>query len=312
MNDHFDLEREINFVVREMCSAIRSDRKRKMVAEEIKAHFEDSIYEKAIRGISFEKAFHMTHEEFCNCNNSNIKQLLAITHNSISPQTVKRILYYAVRIGVAVFLYWILHWAIVSNGGHFYWYYCIPFAIIAVGLLPFKYFKEILSRTVFYKKLKKQCKMHSLELIRMNGYKFLFLKSANVCDFIIKDKEKSYFVKFFGSPMIKGSVCFLDEVFYTVSRVCSNQATLVDQRPFGGNLIKTPDLSYTTSAIHTYSFYVPTEDRFQDQIEKILLISPLPKEISFVRGNSIESTGRGEKVMDFYIHSKKSFFKTIV
>ena len=251
MKDDFDLEREINFVVKEMCSGIRSVRKREKVNEEIKAHFEDSVYQKSMRGISSEKAFHMTYEEFCNCNNSNIKQLLTITHNPCSPETIKTILYYLARSGIAVFFYLVLRGLIIPNGGEFYWYYYIPLLMIAIGFLPLKYVKELLSRIVFYIRLKKKCKAQSFELTRMNGYHFLLFKPANICDFIIKAKDKCYVVKFFGSPILKGSLSFLDEVFYVVSSVRSSGARLVDQRPGIGNLMKFPDLSYTISALHT-------------------------------------------------------------
>lgn len=311
MNENFDLEREINFVVKEMCSGILSARKREKVAEEIKAHFEDSIYQKNMRGISSEKAFQLTYEEFCNCNNSNIKQLLAITHNSLSTQTIKNILYYLARISIAIFFCLVFRGLIVPNGGTFYWYYYVPFVIIAIGFLPLKYFKESLSRFLFYIKLERHCKTHSFELTLMNGFYFLLFKSANVCDFIIKSKDKCYVIKFFGSPMLKGSLCFLDEVFYVVSSSHSGGAGFVDQRQGRGNLMKLPDLSYTTSALHTYSFYVPSELINGDKVEKILLISPTPKEISYVRGNSIETLDIGKNGINFYMHSKGSFLEYI-
>ena len=94
MKDNFDLNLEIDLAAEEICSGIVSERKRKRVIEEIKAHFEDSVYQKTLDGNCPEDAFGITYKEFCNGDSREIRRLLARTHNVFSSEAQKKIVYY--------------------------------------------------------------------------------------------------------------------------------------------------------------------------------------------------------------------------
>jgi len=309
MNDnYFNLEDEICFVAKNICSGIRSSRRRQQVFQEIKEHFEDSVYQKTISGISEEKAFRLTCNEFGDV--SNIKQLLASSNNILSPNFVKNLIKYSVRFLISIFVYWVIRGLVIPNGLTFCWYYYIPSCFILLGFQPFRYATLILKRIVFRIKLKKICKANSYELKFSNSSILSVFHQSHICDFVVGINQESFCVKFLTCSKRKDSVRFLDETLYATYSRHLTGARFVDRRPGNFNITKAPDVSYTTSKIHAYSFGLPPEWK-KLPLKKVLIIDSLPREITYIKGSGIETVDIGKEIMGCMIHSSKTFLKLI-
>ncbi len=308
--NEFDISREIDYFVRNVCGGIRSKQKREAASDEIREHFEDSIYSKTLRGMNREKAFRESCEEFGDP--SKIKVMLALSNNRFSPEFFNEIILFLVRAFLAYIVYYWVRGLVFLASADFVWYYYIPGILVLFGFQPFRYFSLLCSRLKFIAKLKKLAKEKNTKIELLSDPLLSLFKSSDICDIVMKANGECVCIKLLEFPKRTESLRFLDETLYSVTSFHSGGARFVDRNPhMRMNRVTTPNLGFTTSKLRAYSFCLPLELEEEGNVKKIMIVDRLPREITYVKGSRIEYVDLGASVFGFRVHSIKSFLKTV-
>ncbi len=308
--NEFDVSREIDYFVRNVCGGIRSKKKREAASDEIREHFEDAIYSKTLRGMSREKAFREACEDFGDP--AKVKVMLALSNNTFSPEFFNEIVLFLARAFISYSTYLLIRGLVSLSSADFVWYFYIPSFLILFGLQPLRYLGLLCSRLKFIAKLKKLAKKQNSKIELLSDPFLSLLKSSDICDIVMKANGECVCIKFLAFSRRSESLRFLDETLYSVTTLHSGGARFVNRNPhMMMNRVTTPNLGFTTSKLRAYSFCLPLELEEESNIKKIMIVDRLPREMIYVKGSGIEYVDLGTEIFGFCVHSIKSFMKTI-
>ncbi len=308
--NEFDVNREIDYFVRNVCGGIRSKNKREAAREEIREHFEDAIYSKTLRGMSREKAFREACEDFGDP--SKVKVMLALSNNRFSPEFFNEIILFLARAFLAYIVYYWVRGLVFLASADFVWYYYIPGILVLFGFQPFRYLGLFCSRLKFIAKLKKFAKEKNCKIELLSDPFLSLFKSSDICDIVMKANGGCVCIKLLMFPKRTESLRFLDETLYSVTTPHSVGARFVNRNPhMTMNQVVTPNLGFTTAKLRAYSFCLPLELEEEGNIKKVMIVDRLPREMTYVKGSGIEYVDLGALVFGFSVHSVKSFLKTL-
>ena len=308
--NEFDVNREIDYFVRNVCGGIRSKNKREAAREEIREHFEDAIYSKTLRGMSREKAFHEACEDFGDP--SKVKVMLALSSNRFSPEFFNEIILFLARAFLAYIVYYWVRGLVFLASADFVWYYYIPGILVLFGFQPFRYLGLFCSRLKFIAKLKKFAKEKNCKIELLSDPLLSLFKSSDICDIVMKANDECVCIKLLTFPKRSESLRFLDETLYSVTTLHSTGTRFVNRNPhMMMNQVVTPNLGFSTAKLRAYSLCLPLELEEEGGIKKVMIVDRLPREMTYVKGNGIEYVDLGAYVFGFSVHSVKSFLKTL-
>ena len=308
--NEFDVNREIDYFVRNVCGGIRSKNKREAAREEIREHFEDAIYSKTLRGMSREKAFREACEDFGDP--SKVKVMLALSNNRFSPEFFNEIILFLARAFLAYIVYYWVRGLVFLASADFVWYYYIPGILVLFGFQPFRYLGLFCSRLKFIAKLKKFAKEKNCKIELLSDPLLSLFKSSDICDIVMKANGECVCIKLLTFPKRSESLRFLDETLYSVTTLHSTGTRFVNRNPhMMMNRVVTPNLGFATSKLRAYSFCLPLELEEESNIRKIMIVDRLPSEMTYVKGNAIEYVDLGATFFGFSVHSVKYFLKNI-
>ena len=308
--NEFDVSREIEYFVRNVCGGIRSKQKREAASDEIREHFEDAIYSKTLRGMSREKAFREACEDFGDP--SKVKVMLALSNNRFSPEFFKEIVLFLARAFISYSVYLLIRGLVSLSSADFVWYFYVPSFLILFGLQPLRYLGLMCSRLKFIARLKRLAKEQSGKIELLSDPFLSLFRSSDICDIVMKAKGECVCIKFLTFLKRSESLRFLDETLYSVTTLHSGGARFVNRNPhMMMNQVVTPNLGFSTAKLRAYSFCLPLELEEEGGIKKVMIVDRLPREMTYVKGSGIEYVDLGAYVFGFSVHSVKSFLKTL-
>ncbi len=288
-------EQEIRNTVRHICRGIRSKLARRQAEQEYLEHVEDHYYRLLLRGVPEEKARKQAMEalgepeELCH--------ILAAVHNRLPADLGKKLLGIGIRAVIALFAGCML-WAFGLFSSHPI-VLLIPIFIVT-GLTPIRYLRALCLRVKHINNIRRVCRENNYKMEQMASPLWSVVIPTRRPEWIITTPGQTYCVHFLACHNRRAALHLLDSYVYTLTVTRGQGANFVDRSPLRMNLIKTGDQSYSEQSLRNLYFPV-SPDNYPGTMHKILLLNPVPSEISYRKGTGTEYAGNGDTVYDFTV-----------
>lgn len=289
------IEQEMWRAVRYICRGIRSKSIRKQTEQEYLEHIEDRFYGLLLQGIPEEKALQMaidalgSPEELCH--------MLAGVHNRLPADLGQRLLKLGIR-GIIALVSGCMLWAFGLFGSHPITL-LIPILIVT-GLSPVRYLRALCLRVKQVRHLRRICQKKCFHIEQLTSPILSVLIPARTPEWIISTSQQTYCVHFLACHNRRASLHLLDSYVYTLTFTRGQGARFVDRSPFRNNIIRTGDQSYSEQSFKNLYFPV-SPDYYPGAMQKVLLLNPVPSEISCRKGTATEYIGNGDSVFGFTV-----------
>lgn len=289
------IEQEMRRAVRYICRGIRSKSVREQAEQEYLEHIEDRFYGLMLQGIPEEKALQMSidalgsPEELCH--------MLASVHNRLPADFGKRILFLGIRSTIAVFIGCML-WAFGLFDAHPITL-LIPILFIT-GLTPFRYMRALWLRGKQVRHIRRICQKNCYQIEQRSSPILSVLIPSRNPEWIISTNSQTYCVHFLACHNRRATLHLLDNYVYTLTVTRGQGARFVDRSPFRNNIIRSSDQSYSEQSFKNLYFPLSPECS-PGGMRKILLLNPVPSEISYRKGTATEYIGNGDFVFGFTV-----------
>lgn len=300
-NITLEAEREMQQTVRRICRSIHSKKARESTEQEYLEHVEDHVYCLLLRGVPEKQA--VTEALAALGDSEELCHMLGAIHNRMPADLGKKLLWLAIRALPATF-FGCLIWATGLSESHpIIW--LLPILIV-VGLEPVRYLRSLMLRLKQIARIQKVCRDKGYTIERMASPILSVFIPARRPEWVIETGKHTYCVHFLAVHNRHASLLFLDSYAYTLTVIRGQGARFVDRAPRRFNLLRTGDQTYSEQMQH--SLYFPASPDFRAGIvERILLLNPVPNEISYRKETVEESVGNGDAVFGFTVYDGRSF-----
>ena len=294
-------QREIQSFVSSICRGIYSAKKRRKTEQEFTEHVQDHVYRLLLQGKSEEQAVLQAlnalgdPEILCH-------QLCAV-HNRISPEFGKKLLLLVLRSIVAIFIHGIL-WGVgltqsapVSN--------IVPLFIV-LGWAPIRYVRSLILRIKQVILLKRICQRKGFAIQCLTSPILSVLIPARYPEWQIETTSKIYCIHFLAVHNRHATLRLLDSFAYILATTHGQGARFIDRAPRRFNLLKTGDQTYERQSFHALHFPI-SADMAERNVERILLLNPVPSVIQYRKGTTFEYAGNADYIFNFTLYDGRSF-----
>ncbi len=300
-NITLEAEWEMRRSVRRICRSIHSKKIRENTEQEYLEHMEDHVYRLLLRGVPEEKAVAEAlaalgdSEELCH--------MLGAIHNRMPADLGRNLLWLAIRALPATFLGCLIWATGLSESYPVIW--LLP-VLIVVGLEPARYLRSLMLRLKQITRIQRVCRDKGYKIERMASPILSVFIPARRPEWVIETGKHTYCVHFLAVHNRHAELCFLDSYAYTLTVIRGQGARFVDRAPRRFKLLRIGDQSYSEQIRH--SLYFPASPDFRaGTMERILLLNPVPNEVSYRKGTTEEYVGNGDAVFGFLVYDGNAF-----
>ncbi len=291
------LREELSRYARRVCAAIRSRRARAAAEEEITDHLLCAVYDKALHGIPPERAVAEALAEFGDA--ATLKQQYARIHNTLPPDLWPSLGRFFLRALGAAAVTAVLWGIVESGGGDFGVLHLLPGALMLFGLWPIHAISLVGKRISFHLRLRRLCRRGACEA--------LYLPALPGGRYVLRAGGRVLYLRVMGTR--RAALRFLDETAIAwITR--RGGVGMIDRAPRRFNSTKIAAQASERVRVADFSFLLP-EAWLGTGVEKHLILLPFPREVTCVRGNTIEEVRPGERVLDFSVHDRKNLMKML-
>lgn len=294
-----DMER----AVRHICRGIRSKKVRRQTEREYLEHVEDHAYRLLLRGIPGDKAITEAvaalgdPEELCH--------MLCAVHNRIPPERGTNMRWWILRLFAALYIgLWIRMFQPLFPALQI-----VPFLIL-FGLAPFRYLRSLFLRIRQVLHIRRVCKEKGYPIRQAASPILSVFFPARRPEWVIYTPGKTYCVHFVAVHHRRASMCLQDSYLYSLSTTHGEGVRFLDRSPYRRNLLLTGSHAYENRIFHNLYFPIGTEAA-KENVERILLLNPVPSDVCYRRGSSIIYAGNGDRVLGFTLYDGNSFSKLL-
>lgn len=291
--------RDMERAVRHICRGIHSKKVRRQAEQEYREHLEDHAYRLLLRGIPEDRAVAEAvtalgdPEELCH--------MLCAVHNRFPPELGTNVRWLILRVAVALYLgLWVRMFLPLFPALQ-----AVPFLIV-FGLAPFRYLRSLFFRVMRVSRLRRVCKEKGYRIQQAASPILSVYFPARRPEWIIYTPDKTYCVHFLAVHNPHATLYLPDSYVYTLTTTHGQGARFVDRSPIRRNIIVTGDQTYENRSFHNLYFPIGMEHG-RENVERILLINPVPGVVLFRKGTVMEYAGNGDKVFGITLYDAKAF-----
>ncbi len=296
---------DIRQAVYRICRGIRP-RKARLYAEiEYEEHVEDHVYRLLLQGVPEDKAVTLALDALGDP--ENLCHMLCSVHNRVPANLDTKLLWLGARFLAAFFVHGIMTGFKLLENYPILW--LIP-VLIVTGSAPFRYLRSLVIRVKQTSRIRRVCRQKGFTLRRMASPILSVFFTARRPEWVIEADSRTYCVHFLAIHDRHAVMRLLDSFAYTLTTTHGQGARFIDRAPRRFNSLRTGDQTYETQSQHNIYFPV-SADSFAGEVERVLLLNPVPSEIQYLKGTTFEHAGNGDRVFGFTLFDAKSFVELL-